>query len=741
MSDKKPVNAPPGMAVEDVYFILFRRKWLIVGLSLAGFLAAAAVCIIKPPQYQSEAELSVRYVVESKNVGAPGEETRDLNERVDSIISTEAEILLSLDLAEQVVQAMTPEKILAASGGGSDTNKAAYLVKKSLMVETTPGSSLIHITFRHPDPDIVQPALYEIIDGYYKKHVEMHTDVSGSFLTNETVRLRSELASTDEKLRAAQAALGVISIPDAKKDYSDRISKLKSDILSAEGELTERQATMKAMAIQSTTGTNGETIPRIPTDQYDAYRRICARLAILNKKEDDYLTLQGFTADSVLVKEVQTQIGEAQKVKVQLEGKYSQLTNLDIPLLGASSNPSEDMFNGPANYAQLAGLKSKIEVLKSQLSQVWVDATNFQNVEATISELQQRKDLEESNLKYFETSLEKSRIDDALTDRKPSNISVIQEPTPPLKGWSKVFKKKVASLAAGGVLAGLLLAFILEMVLDRSVKRPSEIENKLRLPLFISIPDMKQRKSRGRLPDSKRRLLTDAADAPSAQPPTENGVAPWDRKHPLRKFYEGLRDRLIVNFEVNEVLHNPKLIAVTSCNQGAGVSSIAAGLAASLSETGDGNVLLVNISGDQGAAHQFHKGKLGCSLDEALENGKKENALVRANLYAASEQGDTELLPANLPKKIAGLMPKLKTSQYDYIIFDMPPVNQTSVTARLSGLMDKVLLVIESEKTNQEVVKRVNKLLGESKANVSAVLNKAHNYVPAKLHQEFLNDT
>jgi len=84
-------------------------------------------------------------------------------------------------------------------------------------------------------------------------------------------------------------------------------------------------------------------------------------------------------------------------------------------------------------------------------------------------------------------------------------------------------------------------------------------------------------------------------------------------------------------------------------------------------------------------------------------------------------------------------MPKLKASEYDYIIFDMPPVNQTTATARLSGLMDMVLLVIEAEKTNQDVVRRVIKLLAESKANVSTVLNKSRNYIPAKLSQEFLN--
>ena len=213
-----------------------------------------------------------------------------------------------------------------------------------------------------------------------------------------------------------------------------------------------------------------------------------------------------------------------------------------------------------------------------------------------------------------------------------------------------------------------------------------------------------------------------------------------NRLNPLHRFYEGLRDRLIVYFETRNLNHKPKLVAVTSCGNGAGVSSIAAGLAASLSETGDGHVLLVNISGEQGAAQQFYKGKPGCSLDEALATDKKQGALVKASLYTGTEHTDGDNLPANLPQKISTLMPKLKASEYDYIIFDMPPVSQTSVTARLSGLMDMVLLVIESEKTNQDVVKRVNQLLAESKAKVSTVLNKTRNYIPPRLHQEFLDN-
>jgi Mrp family chromosome partitioning ATPase len=81
-------------------------------------------------------------------------------------------------------------------------------------------------------------------------------------------------------------------------------------------------------------------------------------------------------------------------------------------------------------------------------------------------------------------------------------------------------------------------------------------------------------------------------------------------------------------------------------------------------------------------------------------------------------------------------VPKLKASDYDYIIFDMPPVSQISVTPRLAGFMDMVLLVIESEKTDREVVKRATSMLAESKANVSAILNKNRDYVPKRLSQD-----
>jgi Mrp family chromosome partitioning ATPase len=120
-----------------------------------------------------------------------------------------------------------------------------------------------------------------------------------------------------------------------------------------------------------------------------------------------------------------------------------------------------------------------------------------------------------------------------------------------------------------------------------------------------------------------------------------------------------------------------------------------------------------------------------------LENSTRDPAQVTENLFLVSaHETNSEKLPRALPKRFAHLIPRMKASDYDYIIFDMPPISQTSVTPRLAGLMDMVVVVVESETTSQEIVKRAHALLTESRATVATVLNKHRAYVPERLSQE-----
>ena len=58
-----------------------------------------------------------------------------------SIILTEVKILQSLDVVMDAVQTIGAEKILAKTGGGNDTNRAAGLIAKNLIIESSPAAA------------------------------------------------------------------------------------------------------------------------------------------------------------------------------------------------------------------------------------------------------------------------------------------------------------------------------------------------------------------------------------------------------------------------------------------------------------------------------------------------------------------------------------------------------------------------------------------------------------------------
>jgi uncharacterized protein involved in exopolysaccharide biosynthesis/Mrp family chromosome partitioning ATPase len=742
MSTNRNLEAPTGFAPADIYFVVFRHKWKIVLLTLLGLVAAGVYYFTKQPLYQSDAELFIRYVSDNRALNPS-----DNNSRVTSLIdlgqnvmNSEMAILSSLDLAKQVATNFGPERILAKFGGGKDATTAASLIRGNLKVESIRDSSVIYVTFHHTDPDLVGPVLTEIIQDYQDKHVQVHKAIgmSDDTLADQTSQLRLQIAQTEDELRIAKTNAGIISIADAERSYSEESSRIRRELLQARASLAEHQTSLRELASASTSkGADTNSMLNVPADTLARYKSVCAQLNYLERKQNDYIQ-QGYTDENKLVRENRQRAVTLANTKIEMEKRNPALMDLDT-----TTTPGTDSTAGLPTEAletqQVAALPLRIKELQAQFDEIQGEAAKLGEAEEKIADLERKKKLQEGNYQYFVSMLDQARIDEALGPGRVPNIQVIQQPSPPYKDYSK-FYKAIGVLSFGGFLAGLAWAFLIELYLDRSVKRPVDLQNKLHIPFFLSIPDLNHN-SRNRLGAPERRQLefNGAAGAPAADGTTMEIALPTVN-HALHSHYDALRDRLVNYFESINLTRKPKLVAITSTSKGAGVSTISAGLAASLSETGDGRVLLVDMNMENGAAQQFVRGKPDCQLDDALLSDKRDNALVQENLYVVSEGSNADKLPRILPKRFASLVPKLKASDYDYIIFDMPPVTQTSVTTRLAGFMDTVMLVIESEKTDRDVVQQANQLLLQSKANVTAVLNKTRKYIPDRLQHDIHAD-
>jgi polysaccharide biosynthesis transport protein len=748
-SVRNNLDHPPGFSLVDIYFVIFRRKWLIIIFTLLGLVAAAVFFFTKQPPYQSSAKFMIKYITDVNPILNPGANGSQVTATIDpnaSRMNAEIQMLTSFDLYERVATNIGPEKILAKFGGGSDPISAAEVLNGGVKVEPLRDSTVIQITLSHPDQNIVRPALAAITEAYKEKHKAIHLDmgVSADTILEQTASLQQQIAQTESELRMVKTNTGIVDVEAADRAYMDETSRIRRELLQAETLLAELQGAQAAIggtkAATSKPQSNTVEGQKIFDELVARYKAVCSRVDFQQKRLSEYLLVQGYTDENKLVKETQVSLAEAIKLKNSLEEQNPSLTLIGLE---AVASPNAASGNGSA---QLSSLPIRIQTLRKQLKQVQAEAITLGDAEARIFELQRKKKIQESYLENWKTTQMRRSFDESMGPGQLSaNIPDIQPPTPPFRDF-KSFYKKVFTLMFGGLGIGLALAFILELYLDRSIKRPIEVQTKLKIPFFLSIPDLNQGMKKS-LSAPNRKLLGGGSSTASvvggavAIKETPLEVMSWEVNRRFDSYYDALRDRLVVYFESINLTRKPKLVAVTSTHKGAGVSTIAAGLASSLSETGDGRVLLVDMNLENGAAQQFFKGRPNCKLDDALESETRDGALVSENLYVVTEDTVTDRLPRALPKRFASLIPKLKASDYDYIIFDMPPVSPTSVTARLSGFMDTVMLVIESEKTDQQVVQQANALLAQSKANVTAVLNKTKTYIPKQLHQDFLSDT
>ncbi len=736
---QKSHTPPPGLSLglTDIYHILFRQKWKILAAWMAGFALTAAVWAFWPVAYESEAKLLVKYILEDKpyrpvfsnsTIQSPGI-------GVDGSIKAEVQILTSFDISLIVATNVGAEKILKKAGGGGDVFVAASLIQKGLSVAPPEKSAIMQVVFQHPDPEVVQPVLAQVIESYKKMHNEVHmaSGATDEVLQKELVSLKSELGQTESSLRQVKSKAGISSLGDTRKVLTERFAKIQEDLFNAKAEQAERQAGAPDLSEAPVEKVRSSPAAQqaSPMEKVRAYQRICGLLESFEAREKELSVL--YTAQNPLVQEMVKKVAETEAAKVKMEKEFPLLAGTQVSSLPTAVQPVFSARDVALERNRLRAIQARITVLGGQLEEVQKETAAVDAVESTITDLERKRDILEQNLRERSANMERVSFNHTLASSGTENISVIESPTLPGLDREKLHKV-LLGLLGGTIAFGLALAFGVELYLDQSIKRPVEIESKLGIPLFLSIPRAAAR-TKGGL--AARPRLTNGS-APGGNGSNGHGPgASLSGNAELGEFFDTLRDRLVMNFEVRNLTHKPKLVAVTSCAPGSGVSTVASGLAASLSKTGEGNVLLVDMNHpEKGVAQYFHKGKLECNLEDALAGKRPESMLAPNNLFVVSDTPAGEQFPKILHRRFSSLMPKLRASDYDYIIFDMPPVSQVSPTPKLAQFMDMVFMVVEAERTGLDVVKRASHQLREAKATVGVIFNKHHNYLPRRMQQE-----
>ncbi len=738
----------------DVLYALFKHKKKILFATIAGLIVAALVYVFYPAVYESDAKLLVRYLVERSTVDTvetarnPGGYTP----ATDAVIRAESEILSSWDLAVQTAEAIGPKRLLPDFKGTPSKEDAAAVIASGLSLSTTKGSNIIFVAYKNHNPELTTVVLNELVNRYFNKHLEVHRSAGAfDFVAQQTDQVRARLNQTEDALKDVKQKAGILSLQDSTSALVDESQKVEDQLHSAEADIAEHQAQLR----QLRTSTGGVTVmageenasqgsdssvsdqengeekaagskpaaspkPTVPPELVQKYEGLSAGLDKLKKERTDLFA--HYTTRSERVKANQAGIDQTAKQMRQLEKQYP-----DVSTKAETSSRGSRELTPASEATRVAGLRARRGALAARLADVKKRIQQLEEVSPEIIDLERQKQLQETNYKYFQETLEKARVDEALDPSKIPNISAVQRPSPPRLDTGKR-NKIVMGLAVSGLGLAIGLVLLKELMFDRSIRRPSEIEKFVGAGSLMAIPYHYKLNGASKVKRNGKGMAIIPAVA-------SQKIAPWDKGHFIRAYAEAIRDRIGLYFELHNLTHKPKLVGVAAISEGGGASTLATGLAAALSETGDGKVLLVDVNLGPDQVHPFFRGKPAYSLNTALQPDG-QIAAAAENLYLAVV-GSPNAGPAQLGlKKFFDLMPNLKASDFDYIIFDMPPLDQTSPTWGMAPFMDKMLLIVEAEKNSRDTVKRAHRKLVSDRDNVSLVVNKVHSYAPKRLELE-----
>jgi capsular exopolysaccharide synthesis family protein len=266
-----------------------------------------------------------------------------------------------------------------------------------------------------------------------------------------------------------------------------------------------------------------------------------------------------------------------------------------------------------------------------------------------------------------------------------SNVRIVDDPVLPRTRTSPNLMINCLVGLFLALLAALGTAFFAEY-LDRSVKTPEELERALGLPLYAALPAFKSIRSR-EIKELKSAMVT-------IEKPTSV----------LSEGYRSLR----ANIRFADFESPVRAFAITSAVLGEGKTTTALNLAVVMAQAGS-QVCVVDADLRRPASHVHLKGQLSPGLSDVLRNNADWREMVRpvagVENLSIIHAGDKPSNPGALfdSERFTKLIDELK-QEYEYLLFDVPPVLAVSDAASFFRRLDALFLLVQWRRCPVDVV-------------------------------------
>jgi capsular exopolysaccharide synthesis family protein len=653
---------------EGISRVLWRRRWIICGVTLLSVVAAGLYLIFATPMYEAQAKLYVAPMASSMLPGQSGEARLP-----DNYLRTQCEVIRSIPLLVDAIKRSGSTEVIEPED-----------LRDALEVQAGRLDDIISISLRHRERIEARELVRAVADAYLSHQMQESQKSAAKVLAalRQQQQQRSrEIDQKHQQIQSFQKENAELSFESERGNVIvERLSRLSETLTGAQQRRVEAEASYAAAA-QATASeegmlrlieslqTHGGSTPSDP--EYAELQRQLHSLEVSTRATEGRVgsahpsvraAQQAVAALRSRIAEKQKRFADAHLALLRQQRDAARRAEADVQALFTEQ------------YKQAVALNSKM--------------ADQSRMRSELARIERGSDTLDTRLLDLGT----------LEQTGTMNVSLVEA----AYASNKPVSPKKAAVLGGGFAAGLLVSVLLALVLDRmdgSFRSAQQIQGSLQMGVVAAIPH-----EHGRRPVSMVGRVMQR----------EPNSAAAEAYRFLRSAVEGsLRER------------GGKVLLVTSTLPSEGKTTVAANLALALAEAGR-RVLLVDGDLRRPAQRLVFATPPGPGLSEVLNNDCPWQEAVQPSgvdsLELLVSGGSTSnpagiLHSARLPEVLRDVR-----EHYDVVLVDSPPAGIVSDAHVLAPLCDSTLLVVRTKVTSREMCQEACSRLARTGAHLTGVV-------------------
>jgi polysaccharide biosynthesis transport protein len=682
--------------------IVLRRKWTVISVVSFAFLGALVLTYNATSIYRSALLLQIEpqtdQILDYQQKVSTGESYGNMD-----YYQTQYELLKSRNLARRVIDqlglaaaqgpradsapsffhelAATVKGWIKSTSAAGDGSKGAEAKAKpdleegllgNLTISPVRDSRLVRIEYDSPSAKEAAAIPNAIAESFINMSLERRYEASSyakRFLEERIQQVRANLEDSEQRLLEYAKEREIVNLDDKLGGALSTLSSMSASLVQAEAARIQ----MEAEYAGSIQGTGPSTLKVLDSAVIQELKKRKGELEV-RYQEDLNVYKPGYP--------------KMQQLRRQID-EVDQQINKEVASIRASVKAEYQ-----AKIQEQATLQARVSELKGEILALQDRSKDYVTLKREV----------DTNRQLYDGLLQRMKEVGVVAGISTNNISIVDRAQVPAAPYKPDLRKNLTMGIAIGLIAGILLAFLLEQ-LDDTVKSSEDAEVRVRAPVLGIIPMVSEKEQRSAGGDVAL-------------------LAATDPKCPLAEAIRSLRTSLL--FATTEGA--PKIMHLTSAVPGEGKTTAAASVAITFAQAGS-KVLLIDADLRSPSLHRVFALPNSLGLTNYLAGDTPPAQIAQptqvTRLFAVTSgplpPNPVELLSS---AKMLDLL-SLSSERFDYIVLDGPPVIGLADALVLANLAKGTIFVVDAGRTRYGAIEGAVKRLRAANAFiVGAVIDR-----------------